>query len=267
MRALLLLNETAGAALNMAVDEALLIRAASTGDRIMRIYSWTGPSLTLGRFQRPDDGVNRRACARLGLPVVRRITGGRAVIHGWDVTVSIAAPLSALGAVKPGKPRARDVYRQVNGILSAALSAVGVSTRASGSEGGRPSAGDCFATMTAADLADAGTGAKALGGALCIRDACFLLQASIPVAPADECEAATRRAVFGMDAGRPGNRPNRAAVLDALADAARAAWSGLVTAHREAEIDPCSVELFRRTRYDSPAWTERGHGLRTLVSD
>ncbi|MFN8028384.1 MAG: hypothetical protein U0W40_19100 [Acidimicrobiia bacterium] len=47
------------------------------------------PALTLGRFQ-PDDDVDHAACAARGVDVVRRPTGGRALLHGADVTYSVA---------------------------------------------------------------------------------------------------------------------------------------------------------------------------------
>ena len=52
---------------------------------------WSPPALSLGRFQ-PDDDVDRDACARLGVDVVRRPTGGKALLHGGDLTYAVALP-------------------------------------------------------------------------------------------------------------------------------------------------------------------------------
>ncbi len=96
------------AAENMAIDAGLLEKAKSDGAQpVLRFYGWTEPSYTVGYFQDPAH------FARLGLPVAKRPTGGGAVLHGDDLTFSLAihlpfAPLA--GAV-------RDSYLKINLIL------------------------------------------------------------------------------------------------------------------------------------------------------
>lgn len=95
-------------AYNMAVDEELLARAqAGEKTPVLRLYSWDPPAVSLGRFQKSEDAVNVEACKRLGFDIVRRITGGRAVLHNQELTYSIIArtdnplfPSSVLGAYK-----------------------------------------------------------------------------------------------------------------------------------------------------------------------
>lgn len=95
-------------AYNMAIDEELLARAQA-GDRtpVLRFYTWAPPAVSLGRFQKKDDAVNADACSRLGFDIVRRITGGRAVLHLHELTYSVIArtddplfPPSVLGTYK-----------------------------------------------------------------------------------------------------------------------------------------------------------------------
>ncbi len=83
----------AGAAENMAVDGELLQSAADRGDAmpVLRFYSWDPPAVSLGRFQDEEDSVDREACRRLGIGIVRRVTGGRAVLHYRELTYSITA--------------------------------------------------------------------------------------------------------------------------------------------------------------------------------
>ncbi len=69
---------------NMAVDEAIAIavregRARST----LRFYSWDPPCISIGYFQKPDE--------RMTGSIVRRITGGRAVFHGSDLSYSVVS--------------------------------------------------------------------------------------------------------------------------------------------------------------------------------
>jgi len=93
---------------NMSVDEELLARAQA-GEKIpvLRFYGWQPPAVSIGRFQKIEDAVNAAECKRLGFDIVRRITGGRAVLHRTEFTYSIIArtdnlifPQSVLGTYK-----------------------------------------------------------------------------------------------------------------------------------------------------------------------
>ncbi|MBN1439019.1 MAG: lipoate--protein ligase family protein [Anaerolineales bacterium] len=79
---------------NMAVDEALLEEtAAGRSLPTLRLYAWEPPTLSLG-FAQPAADVNREALQRLGWGLVRRPTGGRAILHTDELTYSITAPES-----------------------------------------------------------------------------------------------------------------------------------------------------------------------------
>ena len=80
-------REPKSAALNMAVDEALLETATAPA---LRFYRWARPALSFGYFGRFDD-LEPSECER---DVVRRWTGGGIVLHGEDVTYSIIIPAS-----------------------------------------------------------------------------------------------------------------------------------------------------------------------------
>lgn len=82
-----------GAAWNMAIDEALL-RTFSEGDRpLLRLYRWE-PSLTLGRFQKSGESIDKERAERLGIPSVRRMTGGGTLVHGGDLSYALVLPRS-----------------------------------------------------------------------------------------------------------------------------------------------------------------------------
>jgi lipoate-protein ligase A len=95
-------------AYNMALDEELLARAQAGETRpVLRLYTWSPPAVSLGRFQDAETAVNAEACKRLGFDIVRRITGGRAVLHRNELTYSIIAgtdnklfPSDVLGTYK-----------------------------------------------------------------------------------------------------------------------------------------------------------------------
>ena len=73
---------------NMAADEVLLEAAADRGVASLRFYTWTEPTLSLGYFQ-PADAVKS---LDLGLPWVRRSTGGAAIVHHHELTYALALP-------------------------------------------------------------------------------------------------------------------------------------------------------------------------------
>lgn len=93
---------------NMAMDEDLLARArAGESMPVLRFYGWSPPAVSIGRFQDVARAVNAEACKRLGFDIVRRITGGRAVLHRYELTYSITArtddslfPPTVLGTYK-----------------------------------------------------------------------------------------------------------------------------------------------------------------------
>jgi len=80
------------AAWNMAVDEAI---AESCRQKLVpptiRFYTWTRPALTIGYFQKAERDLDQDICEKEGIPIVRRITGGRAVLHGNDLTYCVAS--------------------------------------------------------------------------------------------------------------------------------------------------------------------------------
>jgi lipoyl(octanoyl) transferase len=77
---------------NMAQDEALLesVVAGQSGP-VLRIYRWAPATVTLGYGQRGGEVVNLDACRNLGLDVVRRCTGGRAVLHDQELTYAVVS--------------------------------------------------------------------------------------------------------------------------------------------------------------------------------
>src|SRR5438874_5319096 len=74
---------------NMAVDEALL-ESAAAGLPTLRFYPWQVPTLSLGYFQNAADRAQH--AASLACPLVRRTTGGGAIVHDRELTYSFAAP-------------------------------------------------------------------------------------------------------------------------------------------------------------------------------
>src|ERR1044072_4759590 len=78
---------------NMAVDDALLEAARrDEAPPTLRLYGWSQPTLSLGRHQEPYAGIDHGYRRTRGIDLVRRPTGGRAVLHAREVTYSIVLP-------------------------------------------------------------------------------------------------------------------------------------------------------------------------------
>jgi lipoate-protein ligase A len=134
---------------NMAVD-ALLLERAIRGASTLRLYTWRGAWLSLGHAQRLAR-PRRDACRDAGVGVVRRITGGRAVLHGADLTYALAAPAAALPAGLEAS------YALVTDVLLAALRSLGIAAVRSGTAGPAQRRGfDCFADPAPEEICAAG---------------------------------------------------------------------------------------------------------------
>src|SRR5476651_54050 len=99
--------------------DLVLLDAAENGQVGARVYGWDGVWVTVGRFQSPERDLEDSLSTRW----VLRPTVGKAVLHGHDVTVGLAAPLALLDA----DPRSiKSVYRVVIAPIVAALRACGI---------------------------------------------------------------------------------------------------------------------------------------------
>lgn len=162
----------------MAIDRWLLHRAeAGGGGPVVRLYQWDRPTLTLGRHQDMEaDNIDLDACERLGVAVVRRPTGGRAVFHGLGITYAIVAPLPHPGATVIA------CYRWAIQPLIAALAALSLPVaelgRTHGATGEAGLRAACYAAPSAGEVALAGR--KWIGSAQRRLRRCFLQHGAIP---------------------------------------------------------------------------------------
>src|SRR5712671_1216996 len=116
----LLVTPPATGAENMALDEALMHRARRTGEWVLRVYSWSTPTISLGRNQSACGRYDLSRVRELGLGLVRRPTGGRAILHDREITYSVTAPVRDAGDL-------RQSYERINRLLLSALQSIGVS--------------------------------------------------------------------------------------------------------------------------------------------
>ncbi|MBI1756601.1 MAG: hypothetical protein HY248_01200 [Fimbriimonas ginsengisoli] len=165
----------------MARDAELLVQAEA-GQPGCRVYGWDGVWVSLGRFQSAERDLLNPSETNW----VMRPTGGKAVLHGHDVTVGLAVPLATLGL--QGAPRAlRLAYAAVARPIVEALRACGLPAVLAEQRGlgtGKTArTADCFAHTSPNDIVDERTGLKVCGCALRLTQRAVLVQASIPARP------------------------------------------------------------------------------------
>jgi len=237
----LLLDGPGSGPWNMGVDEALFASAQEHGHAALRLYRWDGPWLSLGYGQTLAP-AREDACRAAGVGVVRRVTGGLAVLHGADLTYAVVAPETAL------PPGLRGSYALVAEALCDAFARLGVAIERSPARGpaGAPRSGfDCFAEPAQDELlADgrklAGSAQRRAGGAVLQHGSLRLSPDSAPAARAAGLDPA--RATSLVELGC-------AATLREVTDALVAAFT--------AALAPLGVSLVRAPL--SP--TEAGRAL------
>jgi lipoate-protein ligase A len=142
-----LLTPPASGAENMALDEALMERARDTGEWVLRVYSWSTPTLSFGRHQSARGRYDEARIRERGFATVRRPTGGRAVLHHREITYSVTAPAAEAGEL-------RAAYARINALLIAALASLGVEAdlAAPATRASSPGIAPCFDEPSAGEL-------------------------------------------------------------------------------------------------------------------
>ena len=162
---------------NMAVDQAIA-EACAAGDSpaTLRFYRWQPPAVSLGRHQ-PLAEIDLAAVERLGYEVVRRPTGGRAILHTDELTYSVAAVAQ--------EPRVHggvmDAYLRLSNALVAGLAQLGVvATKADAHvRAGADVSAACFEVPSAYELTAGGR--KLMGSAQSRRAGYVLQHGSLPL--------------------------------------------------------------------------------------
>lgn len=239
---------------NMARDTALMERARETGENVFSVYSWQAPTLSLGRNQRARDRYNVREMDRRGIDVVRRPTGGRALLHWREVTYSVAGSLGGDGSLA-------ESYERINRILLEGLRRIGVDAGEAPGGAPAPLPGDlpCFATPARGELVSSGS--KLVGSAQVRRKGAMLQHGSILIH--DD------QAVISSLLLDPGPEPPRAATLsgalgrepsvEEVANALFGAVRSLEDPHATtlAESDVSAITQAHLDDYRNPLWTWR----------
>ncbi len=168
-------TETQDAALNMAIDEAILLNhLQKQTPPTLRVFRWSQPAISLGRFQKVEQEILLARCEQQRIDLVRRPTGGRAVYHRDEFTYSFTS--SKAYGIPAGIVAA---YAHLAQGLIAALASLNVPAELSEGRVSKQPSAACFASSTQADLTSGGF--KLIGSAQVWKEDALLQQGSLPL--------------------------------------------------------------------------------------
>ncbi len=237
---------------NMALDHALAV-GVGEGEAVLRLYSWTRPTVSFGRNE-PSSGLySIPEAEQLGIDYVRRPTGGRAVLHDGEVTYLVAAPVREMGGV-------RAAYTAINEALSEALRSLGAEVGISaGGATLAPDAGPCFQSPAAGEVV---TGERKLVGSAQARIGRTLLQHGSIILDGDQSR-------LGLLHSGAGEVPAPATLRDLIGDVAAGDVSAAVVTQMAARfggdwteseyslVERTEADRLEAERYAREEWTWR----------
>ncbi len=115
----------------------------------IRFFTWQKPSISFGCNQNPYKRLEIERCLRDGIDIVARPTGGREILHGYDLCCSVVWPVENRGSVVG----AMDVFNRINEILKLGLEYFGIeAVHQKISSGVKSNSGPCFAQITRGEI-------------------------------------------------------------------------------------------------------------------
>jgi lipoate-protein ligase A len=245
---------------NLALDEAIFHRVRQgQSPPTVRCYSWSPPTISIGYAQDRERTVRLAACREQGIAVLRRITGGRAVLHNAEVTYSVVAgpdPELFGGELL-------STYGKIAAALVEALRRLGLAeVTTTATAGLRPTRHPgCFASRARHEPAVGGR--KIVGSAQRREGGFFLQQGSILISghgaalhallQGEGAEGAEAGEMAGLgDYLRP--CPSHAEIADALRGSISAVWGVLLRPGQPTREERLLAAELERTRYRTEVW-------------
>lgn len=237
----------------MAVDTVLAESVRAGQPPVLRFYAWSPPCLSLGRNQPAAGRYDVDSIRAAGVDVVRRPTGGRAVLHDRELTYSIAVPDRLLGTAK-------STYLAVNAALLRGLAGLGVAAelQANSAAPPVPSTDPCFAEPVDGEIV---AGGRKLAGSAQLREAGVILQhGSIPLRYSEIAAEFHRAGVLAS--GSPADVEStvgRVIGFDEVCRALEGAWSETIGPCIPAVLESDELQRVaeREVHFRDPGWTWR----------
>jgi len=162
---------------NMAVDEFLFESAGKDASKtVLRFYRWKRPTVSIGYSQNTGKVVDGVFCRKNGIDIVRRLTGGKLVLHHKEVTYSLT---SCDSGTFP--PAVSESYRKISEALMIGLKKMGLDPALAGRTPREYARGPypCFSSHARDEVVL--SGGKIIGSAQKRIGSCFLQHGSIPL--------------------------------------------------------------------------------------
>jgi lipoate-protein ligase A len=267
----LLVTAPLDGAANMALDEALLLSRLRHGSSpTLRFFAWAPPTISLGYGQRLDGHIDLETARAMGLGLVRRATGGSAILHegpDLEITYSVAAAAGDFD----GSADLLQTYRWIGEGLLAGLRALGAPVEMVPVQPSDPAAmpAFCFARTGSFELEV--DGRKLVGSAQRRQGAAFLQHGAIMLG----AEPGRLRRVFpwGRDPLTDmttletvlGRRPSFDEAAEALAEGFRTAHGLTLEPGGLSEEEAALAGMLEREKYATADWTRAGQAPRALT--
>jgi lipoate-protein ligase A len=172
----LILDDPGDGQLNMAVDEALMESAGNQeSPATVRLYGFAPPTLSFGRFQKIRDRIRWEAVREDGITLVRRPTGGQAVLHDQELTYSVVLHKDQLQPFHK-----REIYGFVAELLLEGLVRLGVQGQSNRKRSGDLHNPDCFRSTGEYEIASS-SAKKLIGSAQVVNRKASLQHGAIPL--------------------------------------------------------------------------------------
>lgn len=236
----------------------------------LRLFAWAPPTVSLGYGQRLDGRIDEQALAGMGLGLVRRPTGGSAILHEGpelEITYSVAA---AAGDFE-GASDLLETYRWIGAGLLSGLRALGAPVEMVPVQPSDPAAmpAFCFARTGSFELEVGGR--KVVGSAQRRQGTAFLQHGAIMLG----AEPARVRRVFPGE-GDPlagmttleaalGARPSFDATAAAVAEGFRTAHGIVLEPDGLSDEEAALAAMLERDKYATDDWTRAGRAPRALT--
>ena len=260
----LLVTEPLDGALNMALDEALLLgRLAGVAPPTLRFFSLHPATISLGYGQALDERIAMEAASALGIGLVRRPTGGSAILHEGpelELTYSVAARAGDF----EGAGDLLETYRWIGAALAAGINRLGAPVEMVPVQPSDPTAMPtfCFARTGSYELEVAGL--KVVGSAQRRQGSGFLQHGAVMLGAAPDrlrrVFPTERDPLAGMTTLEAvlGRRPSFEETLTALADGFRAVHGLELTPGGLTDEELERAEALVRDKYATERWTRSG---------
>ena len=260
----LVITEPLDGAANMALDEALLLsRLRGAGPPTVRFFGWAPPTVSLGYGQAMDGRIDLEAAWRLGMGLVRRPTGGSAILHEGperELTYSVVAAAGDF----PGAETLLETYRWIGAALAAGLRALGAAVDMVSAKPSDPAAmpAFCFARTGSYELEIGGR--KIAGSAQRRQGSGFLQHGSVMLAADPDRLARVfpgeRDPLGGMTTleAALGRRPSFDETAERLAEGFRQVHGLTLGPGGLSPDETALADSLARDKYRTPGWTREG---------